>query len=70
MKRKALILPVIAAGAALLAAPSAQAIRVEKQAIREQRRFARSNRLSPARRKRWDPLTFRSTAPPFRATYR
>jgi hypothetical protein len=34
MKRKALILPVIAAGAALLAAPSALAIRAEQQTIR------------------------------------
>jgi hypothetical protein len=33
MKRKALILPVIAAAAALLAAPSAQAIRAEQQAL-------------------------------------
>jgi len=33
MKRKALILPVIVAGAALLAAPSAQAIRAERQAL-------------------------------------
>ncbi len=33
MKRKALILPVIAAGAALLAAPSVQAMRAEREAL-------------------------------------
>ncbi len=42
MKRKALILPVIAAGAALFAAPSAQAIRAEQQAIRAEQQAIRA----------------------------
>ena len=42
MKRKALILLVIAAGAALLAAPSAQAMRAEQQAMRAEPQVIRA----------------------------
>ncbi|HEX2757258.1 MAG TPA: hypothetical protein VHP60_02030, partial [Thermoanaerobaculia bacterium] len=48
MKRKALILPVIAAGAALFAAPSAQAIRAEQQAIRAEQQAIRTQRQALA----------------------
>jgi N-acetylmuramoyl-L-alanine amidase len=48
MKRKALILPVIAAAAALLAAPSAQAIRAEQQVIRVEQQAIRAERQALA----------------------
>ena len=59
MKRKALILPVIAAGAALLAATlRGRHARVERGTLWHW----------PVSRKRWEPLTFRSTVRPSRAT--